>query len=142
MSDVPGAGWVGGALGLLTAIVYLFRSRADARAKEIEKDAAHLKYMQDQLDQHRFRADAQAVQLAQLQREAVQAEVQRAELAIKLEVAREDVAELARVEQELDAQRRQNAALARELAEVKRAAASAGGATITPLRPPKGGGPA
>jgi septal ring factor EnvC (AmiA/AmiB activator) len=139
MSDLGGAGWVGGALTLLTAVVGLYARRAANEGRRIEREAQHLKAIHDELDKQRFRSDAQAVQLAQLQREAVQAEVQRAELAIRLEVAREDAAELARVEQELDAQRRQNAALARELAEVKRAAASAGGATITPLRPPKGG---
>lgn len=137
MSDLGGAGWVAGALGLLTAVVHLYRARADAKAKEIEKELGAFGMVQEQIRSLKSENDFQHVEMQRLRATATQASVERAELAVRLETAQRDAEQLGRVEQQLEDERRRSESFARELADLKRAAASLGHATVTPLRPPK-----
>lgn len=137
MSDLGGAGWVAGAIGLLTAVVHLYRTRAVNEGKRLEKEMDAFGMVQEQIRTLKAENDFQAVQMDQLRAAETRAQIERAELALKLTIAQKDAAELARVEQELEDEKRRSEAFARELAEMKRAAASLGSATVTPLRPPK-----
>lgn len=103
-----GTGWVVGAIGLLTAVVQLYRTRADNEGKRLEREAKHLLYMQDQVDRLRTLDDARALEIARLRRGVEECEQERGD------------------------EQRRSEVLARELAELKRDIA-AGSARVTPL---------
>jgi chromosome segregation ATPase len=154
MSDLASIGGVvGGAIGILTTLAYVYRRKADNEAKRLEIDAKHAQAVLDRLATLEASEMMTDKKIDDLTVRATTAEMSRERLEWELQRARRDTEELrgdltratSRVTQlerdltesrhERDRERARAEALAVELGELKRQLAT-GTPIVTPLRPP------
>lgn len=155
MTDIASiGGMVGGALTLLGTVAYIFKRRADNEAHRIEIEAKHAQASLDRLARLEAGELMSEKKLEDLRTRATNAEASRERLEWELSMARAQTSDLradltntssrltttssrvAELEREYRAEQARAEALAEELRELKRALASTGSPSVTPLRPP------